>query len=177
MADFESLEAQITQPVPEIRARSLADARRDLPRLTERDAVVSIGSPETPPPEGLQTDNPRHLRLQFDDVVDPEPRLPGRRAQPPGTDHIARLLERSPLLLDCPTVYCHCAAGVSRSTAAAFILRCIRTRPGREAGAMHAVLEDNPFASPNRLMIELADQLLDRDGRMIEAAETVVRAF
>jgi len=160
---------------PEIVARSLADAKRELPKLDSDDAVVSIGSPNTTVPDGFDPSNPLHLRLQFDDVTSEMPTFGRERVHPPRRDHIQHLLDRAEKLFDSGLVYCHCAAGISRSTATAFILQCLHRDPGEEEEAMHAVLEDNPFASPNRLMVELADDLLDRDGDMIEAVETVQR--
>ena len=160
---------------PEIVARSLADAKRELPKLDGDDAVVSIGSPNTTVPEGFDPSNPLHLRLQFDDVTTDTPVFGRDQIHPPRRDHIQHLLDQADELLDAGLVYCHCAAGISRSTAAAFILHCVHREPGDERDAMKAVLTDNPFASPNRLMVELADDLLDRGGDMIDAIETVQR--
>jgi predicted protein tyrosine phosphatase len=44
--------------------------------------------------------------------------------------------------------------------------------PGREQEAMERVLSQRPVAVPNRRMIELADRLLDRGGRLVEALGT-----
>jgi predicted protein tyrosine phosphatase len=41
--------------------------------------------------------------------------------------------------------------------------------PGREQAAMEKVLSQRPIAIPNRRMVELADRLLDRGGRLLEA--------
>jgi len=160
---------------PDIVARSLADASRELEGITQPNAVVSIGSPGTNPPLGFDPSDPLHLRLQFDDVTSERPSLRSEPAEPPRSGHIERLIERADQLLSTPIVYCHCAAGISRSTAAAFILHCLVHPEGQEDEAMRAVLEDNPFASPNRLMVKLADEVLDRQGRMVEAIEEVRR--
>jgi len=159
----------------DIVSRSLADARRDLPKLDDGDAVVSIGSPRTDPPAGLESENPRHLRLEFDDVTSQTSALGTRELHPPQRDHVETLVERSDLLLAGDLVYCHCAAGISRSTAAAYILECRRRADGSEPEAFRAVVEDNPFASPNRRMVQLADDVMSRDGAMIDALEIVTR--
>ena len=161
--------------LPDIFARSFADAQREIDRLGESSAVVSIGSPETRTPDGFDADDPSHLRLQFDDVTSEAPSLRTDEVHPPRREHIEKLLDWWNSLHDVDSVYCHCAAGISRSTAAAFILRCHAEPPGNEQRAMKAVLKDNPFASPNRLMVERADELLDRNGQMIEAVHTVCR--
>jgi predicted protein tyrosine phosphatase len=57
----------------------------------------------------------------------------------------------------------HCWAGISRSTAAAFIAACTR--------APHVAEGD----IADRLMVELADGLLGRDGRMVEAVDRIGR--
>ena len=64
-------------------------------------------------------------------------------------------------------VLIHCEAGVSRSTAAALIMYACWLGPGREREAMHRVLKQRPIAFPNRRMVELADKLLDRGGRLV----------
>jgi len=161
---------------PEILSRSLADARREIPELADDAAVVSIGSPRTDPPDGVVDDHPRHLRLEFDDVVSESDGRTARQVHPPQRSHIERLVDRSDELLNADVVYCHCAAGISRSTAAGFILECRRRAAGAELDALQRIVRDNPFASPNRRMVELADDLMERDGAMVEALTSVTRS-
>lgn len=66
-------------------------------------------------------------------------------------------------------VYCHCNAGISRSTAVAYILRCIWQGPGGEEECLEAVIDDRPEAEPNKLLVQYADELLRRKGRMLAA--------
>jgi predicted protein tyrosine phosphatase len=61
----------------------------------------------------------------------------------------------------------HCEAGISRSTAAALIMYACWLGPGREHGAMMRVMAQRPIAIPNRRMVEIADRLLDRNGRLL----------
>ncbi len=69
----------------------------------------------------------------------------------------------------------HCWAGVSRSTAAAYIIACQRA-PGRsEAEIAQALRAAAPYATPNPLMISLADAALGRAGRMSAAIAQVGR--
>jgi predicted protein tyrosine phosphatase len=65
------------------------------------------------------------------------------------------------------TILIHCEAGVSRSTAAALIMYACWLGPGGEDEAMMRVLAQRPIAIPNRRMVEIADQLLDREGRLV----------
>jgi predicted protein tyrosine phosphatase len=55
-----------------------------------------------------------------------------------------------------PPLLAHCFAGVSRSSATAWRLR-------RAA----------PHADPNRRLVQLADDVLERQGRMVDAVETI----
>ncbi len=65
-------------------------------------------------------------------------------------------------------VLIHCEAGVSRSSAAALIMYAYWLGPGREREAMTRVLAQRPIAMPNSRMVEIADRLLDREGRLVE---------
>ena len=63
----------------------------------------------------------------------------------------------------------HCEAGISRSTATALIMYACWLGPGREREAMERVRKQRPTAVPNRRMVRLADALLGREGRLIDA--------
>lgn len=65
----------------------------------------------------------------------------------------------------------HCNRGVFRSTAAAFVVMCLREPNSAEASLASRLRAAAPFADPCPLLIAYADELLDRDGRMIEAIE------
>jgi predicted protein tyrosine phosphatase len=65
----------------------------------------------------------------------------------------------------------HCNRGVARSTAAAFIIMCMRA-PGEKETALAARLRKiAPCADPCPMLVSYADDFLGRDGRMIEAIE------
>ncbi len=65
----------------------------------------------------------------------------------------------------------HCYAGISRSSAAVFALYCKDLGPGKETEAMAKTYESAPFKGidPNPLMVAFADEILEREGKMIEA--------
>lgn len=86
----------------------------------------------------------------------------------PDVSHVRAILAFGQELPDGARVLIHCMAGISRSTAAAFILAC-QARPGREAEWLDHIRRIRPQAQPNRLMVVLADELLGAGGRMIEA--------
>jgi predicted protein tyrosine phosphatase len=65
----------------------------------------------------------------------------------------------------------HCNRGVSRSTAAAFIIMCMRAPKEKEAALAETLRKAAPYADPCPLLVSYADELLGRDGRMVEAIE------
>jgi predicted protein tyrosine phosphatase len=93
----------------------------------------------------------------------------------PGDAHVRTLLEfvqrwdrDAPILI-------HCFAGVSRSTAAAFITACA-LRPDRAEDAIaQSIRAASPTATPNARLVALADTMLGRSGRMIAAVERIGR--
>jgi predicted protein tyrosine phosphatase len=131
--------------------------------------VLSLLSPDGDAPVWSDLPPARTRLVQFHDIAEPRPNL-----TPPSKTMIRELLAfgrswdgEQPLLI-------HCWAGVSRSTAAAYILACDR-RPGAEEALAHALRAASPTATPNPLMIRLADGLLRRDGRMISAIAAIGR--
>lgn len=69
----------------------------------------------------------------------------------------------------------HCWAGISRSTAAAFIVACVRSPQTPEREIADQLRAASSMATPNRLMVALADALIGRDGRMIGAVKRIGR--
>lgn len=69
----------------------------------------------------------------------------------------------------------HCWMGVSRSTASAYIGALALNPDLDEFELAKALRWVAPFATPNQTMIALADELLDRQGRMIEAIASIGR--
>ena len=121
--------------------------------------LVSIGEAHNELPAGFDTVT-KKLRLLFADTVAAE-------HGPTDADvrQIIALAER--LRTARGRVLIHCEAGVSRSAAAAVIMYAVWLGPGRERDALARVLAQRPIATPNRRMLALADQLLDRGGRLV----------
>jgi predicted protein tyrosine phosphatase len=67
----------------------------------------------------------------------------------------------------------HCYAGVSRSTASAFAAACMLNPHRDEMEIARRIRAASPIASPNRLIVSLADKALGRNGRMIRALEEI----
>jgi predicted protein tyrosine phosphatase len=144
---------------------ALAAVTAKLPRYD----LLTLLSPDYPPAGFSAFACERHLRLAFHDIVEP---MPGLVA--PDRDLMQAVLEfgrntgqQRPLLI-------HCWAGISRSSAAAFAMACDRN-PGFERDIAGELRRRSPSATPNRLMVRLADDLLERNGRMIEAIDAIGR--
>jgi predicted protein tyrosine phosphatase len=69
----------------------------------------------------------------------------------------------------------HCYAGVSRSTAAAYIAACALAPERDEFAIARALRAASPTASPNAHLVALADDALGRSGRMKKAIAEIGR--
>jgi len=119
-------------------------------------------------PEAIAPEN--HLWLQLHDISEP---LDGYVS--PERHHVTQLISFvRRWRRDAPLVI-HCYAGVSRSTAAAFVSLCALNPGDDETAIAHALRRASPTATPNIRIVALADEILGRDGRMIRAIEAIGR--
>ena len=128
-------------------------------RCADVTCLLSIGDVQDELPVGYDNVN-RKLRLLVADVVT---ELGATEQDIQQIITLARELRSAT-----GRVLIHCEAGVSRSSAAALIMYACWLGPGRERDAMMRVLAQRPIAMPNPRMVELADKLLDRKGRLVE---------
>lgn len=131
--------------------------------------AVSLLDPETPFPE-LGVDRERHLQL---DVHDIDTEVEGLDACCDARmraiiDFVADWDSGAPILI-------HCWAGISRSTATAFIAACLHNPRADEALIARTLREVSPTATPNRRFVALADAAMGRCGRMNAAIEAIGR--
>jgi predicted protein tyrosine phosphatase len=127
--------------------------------------VISLLDPLSPFPHAGDR---KHLRVKVNDIVE---EAPGWTA--PAREHVAEIIdfvsgwERSdPILI-------HCYAGISRSTATAFVTACVHNPGCDEEEIALALRAASPAAWPNRRIVALADAELGRGGRMLRAIETI----
>ena len=121
-------------------------------------------------PDGPTPARPTHLRPDdhlirlFHDIAYPiDDFIAPSEADVTAVIAFARRWDRkAPLLI-------HCFAGISRSTAAAYITACALHPELDEADIADRLRAASPTATPNPLMILIADRMLDRDGRMRDA--------
>lgn len=128
-------------------------------RCAEITCLLSIGDAQDQLPAGYDNIQSK-LRLLVADVLTEEGATDG---------DVRRIIQLAESLRQTTgKVLIHCEAGVSRSPAAALIIYAYLLGPGREREAMRRVLAQRPVAIPNRRMVQLADRMLDRGGRLLE---------
>lgn len=110
------------------------------------------------------------LDLRFNDIAAPREGLVA-----PSLEHVEALIEFAQGWNGARPLLIHCWAGVSRSTAAAYVVACARTAPGREGEWAARLRDAAPTATPNPLIVAHADRLLDRGGAMVRAVEAIGR--
>jgi predicted protein tyrosine phosphatase len=144
-------------------------AIQDVVRRRRPSHLLSLMDLLVETPRQIRAD--RHLQINVHDISEP---MEGAIA--PDPVHIREMLtfaegwDRSaPFLV-------HCWAGISRSTAAAFILLNQIHGAGREYDIAETLRFYAPHAQPNRLMIRHADKLMNREGRMIGAVDEMGEA-
>jgi len=129
--------------------------------------LVSLLDPHSMIATPLEIHPERHLRLAVNDIAAAREGMVA-----PDARHIEEILafidgwdRAAPMLV-------HCWAGISRSTAAAYIALC-HLNEGAEYQAARLMRARAPHAQPNRRLVALADAVMGRQGRMIKAIEEI----
>jgi predicted protein tyrosine phosphatase len=69
----------------------------------------------------------------------------------------------------------HCFAGISRSTAGAFVAACSLNPNRDELAIAQDLRRASATATPNLRIVSIADRILGRDGRMVAAIDSIGR--
>ena len=148
---------------------SLARLHSTIAETGARHVVTLLGvEDEVVLPAGVPAGN--HLRLQVHDITGP---MDGFVT--PQIEHVEQLLHFvQGWRRDAPMVI-HCYAGISRSTAAAFATVCALNPKRDECVIAQTLRRASHTAYPNARIVQIADQLLARDGRMVAAVEGIGR--
>ena len=125
-------------------------------RLTDRVTRPSHIAPEN------------HLVLAVDDITTPQDGY-----TVPGEEHVKRLIDFAGTWDRAAPMVVHCFAGISRSTAGAYVAACALNPERDELQIAQAIRHASPTAQPNARIVGIADRLLKRDGRMVNAIETI----
>jgi len=133
--------------------------------------VLSILDPDHPDPEAFGAYDPHHRTiLRFHDIINP---LPGMiLPTPQDVESILRFGDDVMKAGDGRAeghLLVHCHMGVSRSTAAMLTLMAQADPDESEDALFERLAEIRPQAWPNSLMVDFADDLLSRRGRLTEA--------
>jgi predicted protein tyrosine phosphatase len=112
---------------------------------------------------------PAYLKLHFHDITEKRAGL-----IEPNIELITAILQFGRSWSSDHPMLIHCWAGISRSSAAAFLIACDRNDQCEDRIARE-LRQRAPFATPNRLMVALADDLLGRAGRMLDAVDRIGR--
>ena len=129
--------------------------------------VINAGTAVDRPPS-VAAD--RHLHLTFNDIGVATPGLVS-----PAETHVRAIIafargwdRAAPLLI-------HCFAGVSRSTASAYVIALALDAARDEAELARTLRLRSPTATPNRKLVALGDAILGREGRMVAAIDSIGR--
>lgn len=144
--------ARLYSTIEETKARHIVT----LLRLTDRVQRPSHIAPEN------------HLVLAVDDIA-----LPVDGYTMPGDEHVRRLIEFVGTWDRAAPMVVHCFAGISRSTAGAYVAACALNPRRDELEIAQTIRRASPTAQPNAAIVSIADRLLDRRGRMVRAVETI----
>ena len=113
-----------------------------------------------------------HLILGMDDITS---EMDGYVT--PCEEHVGRLLSfvrgwdrAKPLVM-------HCYAGISRSTAGAYVAACALNAERSELTIARELRSASTSATPNARIVSLADRMLGRNGRMVAAIESIGRGI
>jgi predicted protein tyrosine phosphatase len=144
--------ARLHGTVAETRASHIVTLLRMIDRVQRPETIVEAN----------------HLILGMDDIA-----VPMDGYTHPAEEHVHDLIgfvqrweRRAPIVM-------HCYAGISRSTAGAFITACALNPNRDEAKIARLIRDSSATASPNLMLVSHADRILGRKGRMIRAVEAL----
>ena len=91
----------------------------------------------------------------------------------PAEEHVEKLIAFVTAWNRATPIVVHCYAGISRSTAGAFIAACALNPKRDEMAIAQKIRSFSPSAQPNIRLVSLADDILRRGGRMTGAVRAI----
>ncbi|MES0076186.1 tyrosine phosphatase family protein [Mesorhizobium sp. M0058] len=134
----------------------------------ERVLSLLAAGTEVTRPASISREN--HLHLVMHDIAVAQDGM-----TMPGEEHVRNLLDFARRWDSAKPMVVHCYAGISRSTASAYIIAAALAPKRDEAELARTLRKLSLSATPNPRLIAVADALLGREGRMIEAIEAIGR--
>jgi predicted protein tyrosine phosphatase len=130
-------------------------------------SLLSAGT-EMIRPASIAPEN--HLHLVMHDIAEVQDGM-----TMPGEAHVRRLLDFARAWDRSAPMVVNCYAGISRSTASAYIIASALS-PSRDEQELAQTLRFlSPSATPNPRLVAVADAILGREGRMIAAIKAIGR--
>lgn len=117
-------------------------------------------------PGGILAGN--HLRLAMNDIAEEREGFVA-----PSEQHVADLIDFAGRWERNAPMAIHCWAGISRSTAAAYVTLCALNPDADERALALRLREASATATPNPRIVAFGDRLLGRSGRMIKAIDAI----
>jgi predicted protein tyrosine phosphatase len=111
-----------------------------------------------------------HLILGMDDISAP---MDGYII--PCDEHVTQLIDFVRGWDRAKPMVVHCFAGISRSTAGAYVAACALNPRRDEMAIARELRRLSATATPNIRIVTLADRMLGRDGRMVAAIDAIGR--
>jgi len=119
-------------------------------------------------PPAVTSDN--HLVLAVDDISQPADGF-----TIPADEHVHELVRFVRQWDRAAPLVVHCYAGISRSTAGAYVAVCALNPDRDEVAIARELRRASPTATPNARIVDVADRMLGRAGRMRAAIESIGR--
>ena len=155
--------------MPEIHVSSLARLHETVTRTNASHVVTLINAATVVERPAVITPD-RHLFIGVSDITAP---IDGHIM--PSEAHVHILLDFVQQWDRMHPIVIHCWAGISRSTAAAFITACALFPHQDELRIARRLRQASPSATPNPVLVSAADQILKRQGRMVSAIKSIGR--
>jgi len=137
---------------------------------TQADRLVSLLAPGTAMVRPAVILEQNHLWLSLHDIAEEQEGM-----TLPGEAHMRTLLDFAQSWNRAKPLVINCYAGISRSTACAYIIAAALAPSRDEEELAQALRLASPSATPNPRLVALADAMLGRRGRMVEAIRSIGR--
>lgn len=144
--------ARLHTTVAETGAKHVVTLMKDVAMVRRPDSIVEAN----------------HLLLDMDDIT---AIMDGY--VPPSEAHVEKLIQFVTAWDRTTPIVVHCYAGISRSTAGAFITACALNPKRDELSIARTIRSFSPTAQPNSRLVSLADDILGRKGRMVNAIRAI----
>lgn len=130
-------------------------------------SLLAAGT-DMPRPASILPQN--HLHLVMHDIAEAQAGM-----MLPGLAHVESLLSFAQSWERSRPLVVNCYAGISRSTASAYIIAAALSPQRDEEELARTLRALSPSATPNPRLVAVADEVLGRRGRMVEAIRAIGR--